>query len=291
MACSNCTNTSTSNTGCNCGSLGCPTSLQDKCVTISKSLDVCGEKTIPAGTSLDTVLKDTLSELCQLIDDASGATGPQGPTGATGATGAAGADGADGKGISSIVDNGDGTMTITYTDASTTTVPFIDTNKYYLLHSDVTTTDVTSTGLTTTNTYKLLGGTVSNDNDRIIISGVFSATGQPYSGFSVSLDGTGVVILTTSGTNAIIPIATNVPGYSSAHFKLELVRTSNTTAKSFLTISAANNTVVTFNPTDVNWVNFSTDTIIRLETLLSSSPVLSGQKITTESFKVEYFKQ
>jgi len=54
-------------------------------------------------------------------------TGPQGPQGETGAAGtngtngSDGADGADGKGISSTVDNGDGTFTITYTDNTTFT--------------------------------------------------------------------------------------------------------------------------------------------------------------------------
>ena len=53
-----------------------------------------------------------------------GATGPQGPqgeTGAAGTNGTNGSDGADGKGISSTVDNGDGTFTITYTDNTTFT--------------------------------------------------------------------------------------------------------------------------------------------------------------------------
>ena len=53
-----------------------------------------------------------------------GPAGPQGPTGAAGTNGtngSDGADGADGKGISSTVDNGDGTFTITYTDNTTFT--------------------------------------------------------------------------------------------------------------------------------------------------------------------------
>ena len=56
-----------------------------------------------------------------------GEQGPQGPQGETGAAGtngtngSDGADGADGKGISSTVDNGDGTFTITYTDNTTFT--------------------------------------------------------------------------------------------------------------------------------------------------------------------------
>ena len=59
-----------------------------------------------------------------------GATGPQGATGAAGTNGtngsdgsdgANGSDGVDGKGISSTVDNGDGTFTITYTDNTTFT--------------------------------------------------------------------------------------------------------------------------------------------------------------------------
>ncbi|MDA9969168.1 collagen-like protein, partial [Polaribacter sp.] len=48
-------------------------------------------------------------------------TGPQGDTGAAGTNGTNGSDGADGKGISSTVDNGDGTFTITYTDNTTFT--------------------------------------------------------------------------------------------------------------------------------------------------------------------------
>ena len=63
----------------------------------------------------------------QGIQGPTGATGPQGPQGETGAAGtngtngSDGADGADGKGISSTVDNGDGTFTITYTDNTTFT--------------------------------------------------------------------------------------------------------------------------------------------------------------------------
>ncbi len=58
------------------------------------------------------------------IDGQDGATGPQGPqgtTGAAGTNGTNGSDGADGNGISSTVDNGDGTFTITYTDNTTFT--------------------------------------------------------------------------------------------------------------------------------------------------------------------------
>ena len=53
-----------------------------------------------------------------------GEQGPQGPIGATGAAGTNGtngSNGAAGKGISSTVDNGDGTFTITYTDNTTFT--------------------------------------------------------------------------------------------------------------------------------------------------------------------------
>ena len=50
-----------------------------------------------------------------------GPQGPQGETGAAGTNGTNGSDGADGKGISSTVDNGDGTFTITYTDNTTFT--------------------------------------------------------------------------------------------------------------------------------------------------------------------------
>ena len=50
-----------------------------------------------------------------------GATGPEGPQGAPGNDGADGANGQDGVGVSSTVDNGDGTFTITYTDGSTFT--------------------------------------------------------------------------------------------------------------------------------------------------------------------------
>ena len=59
--------------------------------------------------------------------DNAGIQGPQGPQGETGAAGtngtngSDGVDGADGKGISSTVDNGDGTFTITYTDNTTFT--------------------------------------------------------------------------------------------------------------------------------------------------------------------------
>ncbi len=50
-----------------------------------------------------------------------GEQGPQGIQGVAGAAGTNGSDGADGKGISSTVDNGDGTFTITYTDNTTFT--------------------------------------------------------------------------------------------------------------------------------------------------------------------------
>ena len=50
-----------------------------------------------------------------------GATGPEGPQGPPGNDGTDGANGQDGVGVSSTVDNGDGTFTITYTDGSTFT--------------------------------------------------------------------------------------------------------------------------------------------------------------------------
>ena len=48
-----------------------------------------------------------------------GPTGPPGSQGAPGNDGIEGVDGQDGVGVSSTVDNGDGTFTITYTDATT----------------------------------------------------------------------------------------------------------------------------------------------------------------------------
>jgi hypothetical protein len=52
---------------------------------------------------------------------ATGAQGPQGIQGATGPTGATGPSGADGVGITSTVDNGDGTFTLNYSDGSSFT--------------------------------------------------------------------------------------------------------------------------------------------------------------------------
>lgn len=58
-----------------------------------------------------------------------GPIGPTGPTGPIGATGPAGATGPSGVGIASVIDNGDGTVTFTFTDSSTyTTVSSADTN-------------------------------------------------------------------------------------------------------------------------------------------------------------------
>lgn len=50
-----------------------------------------------------------------------GATGPVGPQGPPGNDGIDGVDGQDGVGVSSTVDNGDGTFTITYSDSTTFT--------------------------------------------------------------------------------------------------------------------------------------------------------------------------
>jgi len=50
-----------------------------------------------------------------------GATGPQGIQGVAGPTGATGPSGADGVGITSTVDNGDGTFTLNYSDGSSFT--------------------------------------------------------------------------------------------------------------------------------------------------------------------------
>lgn len=69
---------------------------------------------------------DTWQELQVIVGPqgpagATGATGPAGATGATGPQGPAGANGADGNGIASIVLNNDYTLTITYTDGTSTT--------------------------------------------------------------------------------------------------------------------------------------------------------------------------
>ena len=52
---------------------------------------------------------------------ATGPQGPEGPAGPTGPQGPAGNDGADGNGIASTTDNGDGTLTFTFDDATTFT--------------------------------------------------------------------------------------------------------------------------------------------------------------------------
>lgn len=289
MACSNCTNTSTSNTGCNCGSLGCPTSLQDKCVTISKSLDVCGEKTIPAGTSLDTVLKDTLSELCQLIDDASGATGPQGPAGATGATGAAGADGADGKGISSIVDNGNGTMTITYTDASTQTISFIDTNKYFLLYSDTNALDITTVTILPKRTYTIPANTLAYAGERIIVTAEISSSGtllsDPQVGFEI--DNNAATVPTPPTSSNFFNIGTST--LQSSRVTIEIARVNNTEVRCFIVKEDGTGDVVHYKPVTVPVSDLSVDTDIDFYCFLSSPPV-STEKAILESFKVELYK-
>ena len=59
-------------------------------------------------------------------DFLNGITGPQGPAGSNGVNGATGPAGTDGNGIASTTDNGDGTITFTYDDGTTSTVNIED---------------------------------------------------------------------------------------------------------------------------------------------------------------------
>lgn len=280
MACNNCTSTSTSNTGCNCGSLGCPVSVTDKCVTTTKALDVCGDKTIPAGTSLDTVLKDSLATLCTAIEAASSVPGPTGPAGATGATGAAGADGADGKGITSIVDNGDGTMTITYTDASTTIIPFIDTNKYHLLFNKVDVDQNTTITPTALKTYTLPASTLSNDGDYIKITANYWT---PSSSTSYGVSGS----ITIGGVTLIIA-AWSSASFLSAVWEIYVTRISATSI-SYYTKSVFPNGNIDTSPVNTASLNLNLDQdIISYGNL---AVVASGTAINSGVLRVEHFKQ
>lgn len=111
--CSSCGSSSSgTSTGCNCGKTGCTSILQDKCVSLSKALDICGAKTIPAGTYLDSALATMLEELCDAIDGATtgatGATGAKGEKGDTGAKGDTGDKGEKGDAGDDGVDGRDG---------------------------------------------------------------------------------------------------------------------------------------------------------------------------------------
>lgn len=233
MSCSNKCNKCSTKPSCTCnsGNLGCTHLHKDECIVTSQEFDICGEETVPVGTSYDVLIEKILDTVC----DISGTTGPQGPagpagpTGATGATGPAGATGATGPA------GADGSET------------------YSLLLSDPTTDSTTNTSLVILKTYTLPANTFTEDFDRIRVTALVRTTGTGNAGFTFTIDGGSI---TNVGQRPVPPSLTE-------RLTLDIFRIDNTTIRTSFTIlnnlghpyiSAMGNTTVAslvVNPIDI----------------------------------------